>query len=175
MATNFDIAVRVVLLHEGGFVDNPNDHGGATNFGITQRTLDAYRKTHASFPAHVRDLTKLEATEIYRDEFWPPFAAVNDSATALALFDQAVLRGPKRVISLAQSLLGLKPDGVLGPLTASTLNRVAGDEFAFRFLRASHHAYATIVKFDPTQIEFAEGWEDRLFSLLDFIFFGDVT
>lgn len=175
MATNFDTAVRIVLTHEGGYVNNPADRGGATNFGITQRTLDDCRRATPSLPLDVKDLTREEAIEIYRTEYWPPFNEIGNMETALVLFDQAVLRGTSRVVSFVQVLLGVKPDGTMGPQTLAALNRVAGDEFAFRMLRASHHAYAHIVKTDPSQAQFLEGWEDRLFSLADFIFFGDAS
>jgi lysozyme family protein len=37
--SDFNQAVKVILQHEGGYVDNPNDPGGATNYGISLRFL----------------------------------------------------------------------------------------------------------------------------------------
>lgn len=171
---NFKNAVNIVIEHEGGFVDDPDDHGGATNFGITQRTLDEYRKVHLGFPAHVVDLKPDDARAIYQDIFWPPFAEIVSPELATVLFDQAVLRGPEKVVALLQELIGVKVDGVMGPNTIGGANRLAGDELAFRFVRASHHRYTDIVRRDPSQIKFLDGWEDRLFSLIDHLFFGSV-
>jgi len=36
--TNFNLAIPVILQHEGGYVNDPNDAGGATKYGISQRT-----------------------------------------------------------------------------------------------------------------------------------------
>lgn len=172
---NFDAAIKVVLEHEGGFVDDPADHGGATNFGITQETLDAYLRNGVPIPAGVRDLTRDEAVDIYRTIYWPPFAGIESAPVAVVMFDQAVLGGPKSAITRMQALLGVKADGEMGPQTVAAINRSGGDELAFRFVRASHHHYAAIVKNEPSQARFIDGWEDRLFSLLDFVFFGNLA
>jgi lysozyme family protein len=61
----FRLSVAFVLKHEGGFVDHPADPGGATNFGITHKTLGAWRREPADAKA-VKALTRKEAGEIYR-------------------------------------------------------------------------------------------------------------
>src|SRR5690242_695366 len=65
----FDEAIEKVLKSEGGFVDDPSDHGGATSRGITQSTLAAWRKTGASRD-DVRNLSEAEARDIYRSWYW---------------------------------------------------------------------------------------------------------
>ena len=51
-------AARHILAVEGGYVNNKADPGGATNFGVTQRTLTSARKTIAGLPEDVKDLTE---------------------------------------------------------------------------------------------------------------------
>ena len=44
MKGNFERALAMVLRHEGGFVNHPNDPGGMTNKGITKKVYDAFMK-----------------------------------------------------------------------------------------------------------------------------------
>ena len=58
---NFDIAFDRLMGHEGGLVDHPNDPGGLTKFGISQR----------SYPnIDIRKLTREDSKAIYRRDFW---------------------------------------------------------------------------------------------------------
>ncbi len=66
---NFERALALVLKHEGGYVDHPADPGGATNRGVTRATLAAWRGRPVS-KAEVRALTRLEASAIYRKNYW---------------------------------------------------------------------------------------------------------
>ena len=63
----------------------------------------------------------------------------------------------------------------MGPITAKAINSEDGLKLAFKFIRADLHRYNAIVKKEVSQLEFIDGWDDRLFSLLDAIFFGDVA
>lgn len=176
MVDFFNAAVKIVLDHEGGYVNDPSDHGGETNFGITQRTLTAYLTAcPAPLSARVKDLTREQATEIYRSEYWDAvgLARVEEYPVALILFDQGVVSGPGNVIGRVQSLLGLKVDGVLGPQTLTAINRHDGHELAFKLVRATAHHYVAIVEHDSSQLKFLSGWLERLLSLLDCVIFGD--
>ena len=175
MGTNFDQAVEVVLFHEKGFVNNPNDKGGPTNFGLTFADMK-----ECGLPEtleQIQSLTKETAKEIYRKLFWNPMNLdlIQDYHIALCLFDQGVLQGKENAIKKVQNLLGFKIDGILGPMTAKAINAEDGLKLAFKFIRADLHRYNAIVKKEVSQLEFIDGWDDRLFSLLDAIFFGDVA
>lgn len=54
---NFDQAFARLLGHEGGYVDHPADPGGATRYGVTNRSRPSERLhgAHARFPARVRE------------------------------------------------------------------------------------------------------------------------
>ena len=58
-----------ILASEGGYVDHPSDPGGATNMGITHRTLAAWRGKPVT-KQDVRNLTRVEALEIYKAQYW---------------------------------------------------------------------------------------------------------
>lgn len=114
MTTDFDTALKFVLQAEGGYVDDPADPGGATNMGITQRTLDAWSAAKGVPPYPVRSLTTCVAGEIYEAQYWK--AAGCESLTwpmSLVIFDCAVNQGPGVARMVSSAAYGLGPDAAL--------------------------------------------------------------
>lgn len=174
---NFEKSVAIVLAHEGSrFTNDPNDAGGPTKFGITLPTWAEYFGK-AGQASDIQNLTVDVATAIYKKLYWDAMGLdlITDPSVALCLFDQGVLQGKSTVIHKMQELVGINSDGVIGPMTALAINKEPGQKLAFRFIRADLHRYNKIVAGKLSQIEFLDGWDDRLFSLLDYIFFGDAT
>lgn len=94
----FEKALKFTLQWEGGYVNHPNDKGGPTNKGITQKTYDDYlRKNDLYCIKHVKDISDFEVQQIYRREYWDRISAdlLNDKA-AVAAFDWAVNSGVSR-------------------------------------------------------------------------------
>lgn len=125
--TRFEICLAEVLRHEGGYVDHPSDPGGATNMGITRKTLARWRNVSPwwNLPkAEVQKLTRTEAARIYRAGYWNLCRAANmPPGIDLALFDFAVNSGPDRAIRTLQAVLGVVVDGLVGPLTIGAAAR----------------------------------------------------
>jgi lysozyme family protein len=121
----FAACLTIVLGLEGGYVDNPLDPGGATNMGITRRTLATWRKVspYTALPkSQVQTLTREEASRIYEALFWEPSGAGRMPAGLdLALFDFAVHSGVARAVMTLQSIVGATPDGLVGPRTLSAV------------------------------------------------------
>ena len=114
----FDDALEVVLRWEGGYSDHPNDPGGATNFGITIATLRRWRAPQLVAEEDVRSLTRAEAAEIYRANYWDLCRCEElPDAVAIAVFDSAVNHGPTRARRLLQTAAGVEADGIFGPVT----------------------------------------------------------
>ena len=114
--STFSYCMPLLFDTEGGFNHRSKkaDPGGATNLGITQRTLSVYRKRPVTIE-EVRQLTYEEATEIYRLQYWN--AVRGDElpyGVDLAMFDFAVNSGPGRAIKELQRILGVTADGVMG-------------------------------------------------------------
>ena len=121
-SSSFESAVALVLQHEGGFVNHPRDPGGATNFGITRETLSRARGCPVSVE-DVRRLTRGEAASIYRSLYWKTVRADDlPRGLDLAVFDLAVNSGPKGAVTMLQDVLGVKADGLIGPVTIKTAN-----------------------------------------------------
>ena len=86
-------AVALVLKHEGGYVNDPNDSGEETNWGICKRF-------HPD--VDVKHLTRDQAIEIYFNDYWqayPQFQLIKDDTYAAHVFDLGVLIGPAKAIS----------------------------------------------------------------------------
>lgn len=98
METNFERAVEFVLKHEGGYVDNPNDPGGETKYGISKR---AYPELD------IKNLTEEKAKEIYHRDYWLKSGCEKiASGLDIVVFDTAVNCGVAR----ASALLGITHD-----------------------------------------------------------------
>lgn len=123
--TPFDRALDHVLGFEGGYVDDRRDPGGATNLGITRKTLAKWRRISPWWKlpkSEVKALGQSEATQIYRAAYWE--AARADAMPAgfsLALFDFAVNSGVGRAVKALQAIVGVKTDGAAGPITLGAL------------------------------------------------------
>jgi lysozyme family protein len=98
-ADNYPACFAFTLKFEGGYVDHPADPGGATNLGITIGTLSKWRGRPVS-KADVKELTKDEAAQIYRKNYWN---AINGDALPrgvdLSVWDFGVNSGPSRGLS----------------------------------------------------------------------------
>lgn len=163
--TNLQI-IEKILQREGGFVDDPNDKGGATKFGITIETLEDWR--HKSVTAtEVMALTKDEAMQIYLNKYilGPGFETIANDQVRYLVIDMWINHGPKRATLLIQKALDLPGDGILGPKTLLKLRSCDDGDFR-RILSDRMRFYGRIITKDPTQAKFAAGWLDRCADFL---------
>lgn len=173
-------SIGYVLVNEGGYVNNPKDPGGPTNWGITIPALAQYRHVDAKKlnSSDMKNLTKLEATEVYRVQYWIPMRldSVISSPIATCIFDIGVNRGPSVGIKYAQKTCNVlsainpvTPDGKMGQLTLAAIN---GSDVA-RFIRTIEAldvaGYEAIIAHNPTMEVFRHGWMARAKRLLTLI------
>lgn len=121
----FTACLAEVLRQEGGFSDHPLDPGGATNMGITRRTLARWRNVSPWWKLPVGDVKVLaqpEVEAIYHALYWTRCNAdALPRGLDLAVFDFAVNSGPERAIKTLQGQLGVTADGYIGPITLNAL------------------------------------------------------
>lgn len=174
----FTDAVEKVLKHEGGYVDNKNDKGKKTNWGITQAVYETFLKrklSDAEAESVMRNMPRSHAIAIYKKNYWDVVKGDQlPYAVAVALFDQAVNRGHQSAIKQAQGILKIPQDGVAGPQfvnSVKALVSVKGNEKAFldKYLAASKVFYTNLAKNNPTQAEFLKGWLKRVDSLQAYV------
>lgn len=125
MKTVKEIAKEIVA-REGGFVNDPDDPGGATNHGVTIHTMrrlgiDVNGDTRID-QGDVRALGQDQAVEIYIEHYFnrPGLAALPEAVQA-SVFDMYVNAG-MNAVKILQRLCGYMgypcdPDGVIGPQT----------------------------------------------------------
>lgn len=161
-----------ILIHEGGFVNDPDDKGGATNYGITISTLSDYLGRAATVE-DVKNMSESTAREIYEKKYLQEtsiYKLPRGHIRILAL-DLAVNHGPRRGIRLLQktcNLTGLNPkistDGILGPISIEAIlncNKYMGYYFSNMICDARDTFYRRIVKNNPSQSKFLKGWLNR--------------
>lgn len=163
----FPVCLNQVLLSEGGFVDDKDDPGGATNLGVTQFTYDAYRRRTKQTPQSVRLITRAEAGSIYRDSYW---AALHCSTfafpMAFILFDTCVQWGAHGTIELLMEcpmMAGVKVEDALVVAATKPASLLAGQLYS----RRAAFRLARVAK-KPTQLKFLLGWQRRDRSALAF-------
>lgn len=118
MIANFAPSLTLVLQHEGGFVDDPQDPGGRTNKGVTQAVYDDWRTKEGLPKRDVKLLNGYEVGAIYKKRYWD--AVSGDSLPTgvdYCIFDFAVNSGTNRAARYLQRAMGLLEDGQIGPLT----------------------------------------------------------
>lgn len=156
---HFDRCVTVTLAQEGGFVEAAGDPGGATNFGITLAVLQAWRGVAVSAD-DVRALTRKEAMEIYRANYWLP-ARCSDlpGGVDLMVFDCGVHSGPRISVKLLQKAVGVTDDGSLGPKTLAAVKATADIAGLINHLAEARLAYCRSL---DTFATFGAGWTRRI-------------
>jgi len=123
MNSNFEEALKLVLVHEGGFVNHPRDPGGATNRGVTQAVYDAYRKTRGRPVQSVKFITDDEVRAIYKFQYWDRVQGdFLPRGLDYAVFDFAVNSGVGRASKYLQAVLGVAQDGVIGAKTLAAIS-----------------------------------------------------
>lgn len=174
---------------EGGYVNNPSDRGGPTNFGITQTTAQQYRSALSGqygWDGTMQNLTKSMAVYIYIQEYWnkmncDAICAVSSVAPVLAdlLFEAGINFGWKLVATWLQQALNvannqqayyndLTVDGNFGNVSVAALAALVtkrpNDGLANLLWMVSARAgsrYIDICLANPSQETFLAGWQNR--------------
>lgn len=104
MSDRFTICLPITLVHEGGYVDHPKDPGGATNMGITIKTLSAWLGRPAT-KAEVKALKRADVAPIYRRNYWDAARCGSYLPGAdLCVFDGSVNSGVGRGVGWAKQV-----------------------------------------------------------------------
>lgn len=165
-----------LIEREGGYVNNPNDSGGPTKYGITSEVAKAN-----GFEGDMSELPKELAIAIYKKQFWiePRLnkIALVDESIADMLLNFGVLGGPQTAAKMLQRVINvlnhngkdypdLKIDGNLGPITTHALHIFVGKRGSegkkvIRGMLASLMSVHLIecAERNPKNEEFEYGWQ----------------
>lgn len=160
-AANFSRCLKLVLASEGGNDDDPDDPGGRTSRGITQREYDAYRKTRRNLPSDVWKAPQSAIEAIYETSYWKPWCPQIPDGVDYVFFDVSVLEGPLRAAKWLQKALRVPVDGHLGIVTLTALKAAETDNVisAITDLRRAH--FNGIARSKPSQRKYLKGWLAR--------------
>jgi lysozyme family protein len=157
---DFALAIPIVLLHEGGYVNDPDDPGGETKYGICKR----------SYPhVDIAQLTIEGAKAIYERDFWTPLllSQVHSQLVATKVLDSAVLIGPRRAVKFLQRAVQnagggiVLVDGTMGPKTLAAVNSSSPDLLLAAYKQLLVTYYEGLVETVPTDEKFLKGWLAR--------------
>jgi len=154
--SKFDDIIEVVLEHEGGYVNDPKDPGGETNFGIAKRS-------HPD--VDIKNLTKEGAKEIYKEVYWDKNKVESLPEELWHIyFDMCVNQGKSRAVKIIQRAVNgkggsLTVDGGMGPMTITAIGKSKVELDRVRAYRVKY--YADLVTKKPDLERFYFGWFKR--------------
>jgi len=174
--TRFDECIQHTLDVEGGFVNDPDDSGGATKWGITLGFYRSYVDSEATVE-DIRTLGRKQAKKIYRRKFWRPAEFAVDGCTYSDLpvgpdrqaLSMAINAGWKKSHTIIQKAIvdaggETSTDGWLGPSTVTEASKIDAETLIERIAINLATFYAEIVLADRSQQKFLEGWMFRAIS-----------
>ena len=157
MQGNFEVCFRLVLKHEGGYVDHPKDPGGATNRGVTKKAWEEY-VGHEVTKDDIKALTVEGVTPFYRKRYWDACKCDDlHAGVDYVVFDLAVNSGPGRAAKFLQEAVGATPDGRIGPRTLSAAADFGANLIIHKICARRESYYRSLPHF-PT---FGRGWLKR--------------
>lgn len=157
----YEEAFQEVIGLEGGYVNNPNDRGGETKYGISKRQYPLLS---------IKNLTVGQARAIYKQDYWDKLRLdkVTSPGIAKELFDTGINMGVTKAIFILQESLNylghtLKIDGIIGPVTLGSVNKYKYPKDLLKVLNGVQFMYYyNIVKKNPNQKVFSRGWLKRV-------------
>jgi lysozyme family protein len=160
MKENFDKCLALMLAHEGGFVNHPQDPGGMTNLGVTKRVWEEWTG-HEVDEKQMRALTPELVAPLYKRKYWD--ACRSDdlvSGVDYVVFDVAVNSGAGRAVKFLQSCVGVDADGGFGPRTLDAVKIAEQDpERLIELYSAKRLEFLQSLKTFET---FGKGWSRRV-------------
>jgi len=147
----------MLLEHEGGFVNHPDDPGGITNLGVTKKVYEGWVDREVT-EQEMRDLTKEDVAPIYKSNYWDRCKCNSlESGLDFTIFDWAVNSGPGRAAKALQKSVGATEDGAIGPATLALVSNNGVENLIEDVSRQRQLFYENLKTFDT----FGRGWTRR--------------
>ena len=157
MQENFIKSLDKVLKHEGGYVNHPDDPGGRTNMGITQNVYEKYIGRSVT-EQEMKDMKIGDVRLIYRENYWDRVKGDDlPNGIDFCVFDWAVNSGVSRASKALQKIIGVKDDGVIGPITVKETYKCDSEKVILNLTEARKDFYQRLSTFDT----FGKGWLRR--------------
>ena len=156
--SNYNECLKIILMHEGGYVNHPKDPGGETNLGVTKRVYEEWGGTK-----DMKDLTIEDVEPIYKENYWNKIKGDDlPDGLDLCVFDFGVNAGPGRAAKFLQKMIGTTVDGGIGPMTLKAVNEYVDEngikETITNYQNMRQEYYEGLSTFDT----FGKGWTRRV-------------
>lgn len=156
---NFDQAFDLLIGHEGGYANHPNDPGGETMWGITARVA-----RQAGYHGAMRDLPRETAKTIARNQYWDKVRAEElPLGVRFDVFDTGYNSGTTTAVKILQRAVSVTDDGVFGPSTMAAVLAAKSYKLSMLF-NSERLLYLTSL---PTWGAFGKGWARRVAGNLE--------
>lgn len=154
------ILAPFVRYYEGGFVNDPDDPGGATNKGVTLATFrSVYGKDKTA--SDLRKITDVQWDAIFKKCYWDKCKGdlVKDQSVANMLVDFAWHSGLGNAVPRIQRIVGVKADGIIGNATINAINGHSDQRALFDELKRQRTSFLTGRR---TWWKYGRGWLRRV-------------
>lgn len=165
----FRCAVDRVFRHEGGLVEDPDDPGGITNYGISLRFLQTVQPN--AMADDIKNLTKDQAGQLYYQHFWKAggYDRIGPLAVAEKILDLAVNVGGKQAGKLLQRACrscgrDLVEDGEVGPITCRNIEAIPTETLIAALRSEAAGYYRSLVAAQPIRVKWLKGWLNRAYD-----------
>ena len=168
---DMDEVINHILKKEGGYVDDKDDSGGVTNYGITQKSWNEYPSKLKTLSTRVKNISKEDAYAYYIWRFHKKKIPLLPQELWLPVFDFEVNAG-RNAIECLQKIINdynqtlqtdLKVDGIIGEKTKNLIDEI--DDLAFEIVRQYTQSrigyYFHICWVTPNKYKFLRGWVNR--------------
>lgn len=156
--------VPFILRWEGGFVNDPDDSGGATMKGVTLATFRKFYGANKTID-DLKRITEAQWLHIFKTGYWDVFRGddIDNQSVANMCVDWLYNSGTV-AIKRVQKIVGVADDGIVGDKTIAAINaRPVGP--LFEQIKAARIAFVeTIARNNPSQRKFLQGWLNRINS-----------
>ena len=160
--SNFDKCLQLILHHEGGYVNHPEDPGGMTNLGVTKRVYEDW-VGYAVSEHTMQNLTEEDVAPIYKKNYWDRIKGDDlPEGLNLCVFDFGVNAGTGRAAKYLQTMIGTVADGGIGPMTLRALDEhvsLIGLQETIEKYQENRQGYYETLKTFKT---FGRGWTRRV-------------
>lgn len=155
----FERLIGFVLEHEGGYVNDPDDPGGETKYGVSKK----------SYPhVDIASLTIEQAKDIYYEDWWLPLKCpqILDDKVAQKYLDTCVNTGKgtgTKILQRALQMIGYRitVDGAIGPKTLAAVNAADPQALLVAMRQQQKAHYAQLIQKNPKLEKFRRGWMAR--------------
>jgi len=161
MRENWERIFSWVGVSEGGYVNLPEDPGGATNHGVTQRVYNAWRRRKGLPQRSVRMIEPAEVSAIFKAQYWDKVHGDElPAGLDYTVFDFAVNSGVARASKYLQRRLHVAQDGVIGQVTLAAIE--GRNEPIENLIKQLNWDRYNFVKRLKTFKRFGRGWTRRI-------------